>query len=307
MAPGLKTLDNARILRSRILEALELAELALDPGERRAWLTFVVVGAGPTGVELSGQISELARHTLRRDYRSIDAASARIVLIDAGAASPLVPRKARPPGGADVERMGVEVRVATAAIEIDEAGVDVSTAGGSRERIESRTVAWAAGVQASQFGRLLGEATGAEVDRSGRVAVRPDLTLPGHPEVFVCGDVMSLEELPGVAQVAIQQGRHAARTIAARVGGRAAPDAFHYTDKGTMATIGKLKAVARIGPFDLTGLLAAMVWALIHLTFLIGFANKLVTMVRWTLIVFTSHRSQRLIDVGSRAQPGLPP
>jgi NADH dehydrogenase len=300
-APGLKSLEDARRLRSRLLGAFELAELTEDPAERKARLTFVVVGAGPTGVEVSGQIAELARRTLRRDYRDIDPSAARIVLIDAApAVLPAFAEKLRRRAARDLTRMGIELRLETTAERIDEAGIDLKGPRGEAERIEARTVIWAAGVSASPLGRLLAEAAGAEVDRAGRIRVLPDLTLPGHPEVFACGDLASLEGLPGVAQVAMQQGRYAARTIEARLAGRPPPGPFRYRDKGTMATIGRLKAVAEIRGLKLGGFPAAAVWAFVHLAFLIGFANRLVTMTRWTFSVFAGHRSQRLLSMEER-------
>jgi NADH dehydrogenase len=307
-APGLKSLEDARLVRSRILGAFEAAELDPDPAERSSWLTFVVVGAGPTGVELAGQIAELARGPFRRGFREIDTRDARIVLVDAaplvlGTFDPRLADRAR----RELERMGVQVRLETAAAGVDGRGIDVRLADGSHDRIETRTVLWAAGVQASGLAAELGRAVGAAVDRAGRVAVGPDLTLPGHPEVFLCGDAMSLDGLPGVAQVAIQQGRHAGRSIAARAAGRPAPGPFRYRDKGSMATIGRLDAVCEIRGVRLSGFLAAVVWAAVHLTFLIGFANRLVTMTRWTAIVFAGRRAQRAVELGRREVRGHAP
>ena len=231
-AHGMKTLQDARRLRTAILGAFEMAEASADPAERDAWLTFAVVGAGPTGVELSGQVALLAHETLRHDYRAVDTTTARVVLVEGGpAALGAFPPKLRARAERDLREMGVELRVGTAATAIDAEGLDVEGPGGA-ERIPARTVIWAAGVRASPLGAALGEAAGVEVDRAGRLPVAPDCSVPGHPEVFAIGDMAALDDLPGVAQPAIQQGRYVAGVIAGRLSGDPAPPPFRYFDKG---------------------------------------------------------------------------
>jgi NADH dehydrogenase len=297
-APGMKTLGDARQLRSRILGAFEMAELAATDAEREAWLTFVVVGAGPTGVELSGQVAELAHRVLVRDYRSIDPRAARIILIDAAPTvlGPFHPKLQRYTQRR-LERMGVEVRLDTAADAMDEFSITVKGPDGI-ERIEAHTKVWAAGVQASPLAARLGEVTGAAVDRSGRVAVNPDCSLPGHPEVFAIGDMVALNGLPGVAQPAIQEGKYVARLIESRVAGRPAPKPFTYLDKGMMATIGRGRAVARTGNVNLTGPTAFGAWAFIHVLYLIGWGHRLGTLYHWVWsLLFTNNRGQRIIII----------
>jgi NADH dehydrogenase len=297
-APGMKTLSDARQLRSRILGAFEMAELATTDEERAAWLTFVVVGAGPTGVELTGQVAELAHKVLVHDYRSIDPRAARIILIDAASAvlGPFHP-KLQSYTKKRLERMGVEVRLDTAADAMDEFSITVKGPDGV-ERIEAHTKIWAAGVQASPLAARLGEVTGATVDRAGRVAVNPDCSLPGYPEVFAIGDMVALNGLPGVAQPAIQEGKYVAHVIEARVAGRPAPKPFTYLDKGTMATIGRGRAVARTGKVNLTGPTAFGAWAFIHVLYLIGWGNRIGTLYHWAWsLLFTNNRGQRIIIV----------
>jgi NADH dehydrogenase len=297
-APGMKTLGDARRLRSRILGAFELAELAPTEAEREAWLTFVVIGAGPTGVELSGQVAELAHRVLVRDYRRIDPRAARIILIDAAPAvlGPFRPKLQRYTR-ARLEAMGVEVRLDTAATGIDESSITVKGPDGV-ERIVAHTKIWAAGVQASPLAAVLARETGAEVDRAGRVAVRPDCTLPGRPEVFAIGDMVALDGLPGVAQPAIQEGRYVARVIEARVAGKPVPEPFAYHDKGSMATIGRGRAVADTGRLQLTGPTAFGAWAFIHILYLIGWGHRIGTLYHWAWsLLFTNNRGQRIIIV----------
>jgi len=296
-APGMKNLEDARRLRSHIYGAFEMAELAVDKQEQRAWLTFVIVGAGPTGVELTGQVAELAHRVLPRDYRAIDTRSARIILIDA-APSVLPPfaEKLQQYTRRRLEKMGVEVRPSTAAVDMDEESITVKGPDGE-ERIPARTKIWAAGVQASPLARMLAEATGAELDRAGRVEVQPDCTLPGHPEVFAVGDMVSLNRLPGVAQPAMQEGKYVAKVIKARVAGKEPPPPFKYYDKGSMATIGRQRAVADAFGMKMTGVLASMVWAFVHVLYLIGWGNRFGTLYRWVWSLFTRNRGQRLITV----------
>jgi NADH:ubiquinone reductase (H+-translocating) len=296
-APGMKNLEDARRLRSHIYGAFEAAELAADEKEREAWQTFVVVGAGPTGVELTGQIAELAHRVLPRDYRVIDTRKSRIVLIDA-APSVLPPfaEKLQRYTHKRLEAMGVEVRPNTMAVDMDDDSITVKGPQGE-ERILAKTKIWAAGVQASPLARMLAEATGAELDRAGRVAVQPDCTLPGRPEVFAIGDMVSLNKLPGVAQPAMQEGKYVAKVIKARVAGKPAPPPFKYLDKGSMATIGRQRAVADAFGVKLTGIPATAVWAFIHVLYLIGWGNRLLTLFRWTWSLLTRNRGQRLITV----------
>jgi NADH:ubiquinone reductase (H+-translocating) len=302
-APGMKTLEDARRLRRHILGAFEMAEFATDPGERSAWLTFVIVGAGPTGVELTGQVAELAHRVLPRDFRAIDTRTARIILIDAapvvlGPFHPKLQRYTR----RTLEKMGVEVRLDTAAADMDDASITVKGPDG-QERIRARTKIWAAGVQASPLARLLAEATGAEQDRAGRVPVRPDCTLPGHPEVFAVGDMAALNGLPGVAQPAIQEGKYVAQVLKSRLAGSPAPAPFKYLDKGNMATIGRGRAVADAFGVRLTGLLAFLTWAFIHVLYLIGWGNRLGTLYSWTRsLVVSRNRGQRLVTVEQAAE-----
>jgi NADH dehydrogenase len=298
-APGLKTIDDATLLRCRILLAFERAETESDAGERRRLMNFVVVGGGATGVELAGAIAELAKHALASDFRSIDPRSARIVLVEAGPRilsqfdEPLSHSALRA-----LEQLGVEVRLGTEVTACDGAGISMGN-----ERIESRTVMWAAGVEASPASQWLG----AEADRAGRVKVEPDLSLPGRPHVFVIGDTAFLVDgegrpLPGVAPVAKQQGAYVARAVAARAAGRSSP-AFRYRDYGMLATIGRSRAVVQIGGFRLSGFAAWLFWCFVHIFFLIGFRNRLLVMVNWAWNFATLQRGARLITgvVGARA------
>ncbi len=296
-APGMKTIDDALELRGRIFGSFEMAEVETDPEMLDTWLTFVVVGAGPTGVEMAGQIAELARHTLRRDFRRIDPTKARIVLMDA---APQV----LPPFGEKLglktkeklERLGVEVLLNTRVVDVDRMGVEVEDDSG-RHRIPSRCKVWAAGVSASPLAAMLAEQSGAAVDRAGRIGVRPDLTVPGHPEVFVLGDMIALDGLPGVAQVAMQGGEYAADTIKARIAGKPEPEAFSYRDKGSMATISRFQAVTKVGNVELAGFTAWLMWLVVHLFYLVGFKNRFTTLVNWFVTFIGNDRSQRAVTV----------
>ncbi|MBE7190613.1 NAD(P)/FAD-dependent oxidoreductase, partial [Jatrophihabitans endophyticus] len=274
-APGLKSIDDALELRGRILSAFEYAELETDDDLRREWLTFAVVGAGATGVEMAGQISELSRRTLKNDFRSIDPTHRRIVLIDA-ADDVLGSFGTKLSAGAagQLDKLGVEVWLDEKVVDVDERGLTVEDRSGAKHHVPARTVVWAAGVQGSTLSKSLGEQTGAQVDRAGRIAVQPDCSLPGHPEVFVIGDMMTLHDYPGVAQVAMQQGGYAAKQITRRVTGKADQKPFEYFDKGSMATISRFKAVANVGPFRFGGLIAWLLWLVIHVFYLIGFKNR---------------------------------
>jgi NADH dehydrogenase len=295
-APGMKSLDDALELRGRIFGAFEMAEIESDPERIAAWLTFVVVGAGPTGVEMAGQIAELAHRALRDDFRSIDPTAARVILMDA--APQVLPPFGEDLGGsaqATLEELGVDVLLNSMVVDMNSEGLDYRDADGAVHRIQARTKVWAAGVAASPLARHLAEQCGAEVDRAGRISVQPDLTLPGHPEVFVVGDMMSLDFLPGVAQVAMQGGVHAAKTIVARVADKPEPGAFEYNDKGSMAVISRNKAVAKVGDLELTGYTAWMAWLFVHLVYLVGFKNRFTTLVSW-FVTFVGHgRPQRSV------------
>jgi NADH:ubiquinone reductase (H+-translocating) len=291
VAPGLKTIDDATALRRKILIAFERAEAEPDADERRRLQTFVVIGGGPTGVEMAGAIAELAKRTMAADFRHIDPRRTRVVLIEGGqqllaAFDPTLSEKARKA----LEKIGVDVRLGRPVTGCDSDGVSFGDS-----RIDSRTIVWAAGVQASPAGLWLG----AETDRAGRVKVAADLTLPGHPEVFVIGDTAHAvkidgKPLPGIAPVAKQQGENAARRIIARLSGGSLPD-FRYRDSGAMATIGRKSAVAHIGRLRLSGLLAWLIWCVAHVYFLIGFRNRFIVAASWMWNYVTFQRGARLI------------
>lgn len=292
-APGLKTLDDAMRLRSRIFDSFELAELAADPEVQRRLLTFVVIGAGPTGVELAGQIAELAHRALRNEYRNADPTRAQVVLLDA-ASSVLVGIGGKLSSKAKnrLERIGVTVRLQTKVLDVDHRGVKFETASGNVGRLDSGCVVWAAGVTATPLAAMLADQCGAGIDRIGRIEVAPDLTLPGHPEVFVVGD-MAATGLPGVAQVAMQGGKFAANVIVDRIAGRARSRSFTYHDRGTLATISRFSAVARIGNFEASGFLGWLLWLVVHLTYLIGFKNRVTILLHWTVSFIGRSRSNR--------------
>jgi NADH:quinone reductase (non-electrogenic) len=295
-APGMKTIDDALELRGRIFGAFEMAELDSELERRAQWLTFAIVGAGPTGVELAGQIAELAHRALKCNYRTFDPVGARIILLDAvDTVLPPFPEPLRRRARRDLERLGVEVRLGTRVTRVDASGLDVVNPDGSSGRIDAYTKIWAAGVQASPLGATLGEQSGAQVDRAGRVAVLPDCTLPGHPEVFVAGDLMSLDRLPGLAEVAMQSARHAARTITRRLEGKAEARAFRYRDLGTMATISRFRAVVWLGPIRMTGAAGWLVWLVVHLAFLTGFKNQAAAVANWAVAFLGRGRRQRTI------------
>jgi NADH dehydrogenase len=290
-AKGIKTIDDATGLRRKILLAFERAEFETDPEERNRLLTFVVVGGGATGVEMAGAIAELARKALAADFRSIDPTHARIILIEAGPRLlPVFEGHLSEAARRSLEELGVEVRVSTAVTDCDEAGVSIAD-----QRIETRTIIWAAGVQASQAGQWLG----AETDRAGRVKVAPDLSVPGHPNIFVIGDtahVLDMEgkPLPGVAPVAKQEGRYVAKLIRTRVAGSDLPP-FRYRDPGSLATIGRKKAVVQFRRLRLSGYLAWWLWSVAHIYFLIGFRNRLVVAMNWAWTYVSFQRGTRLI------------
>ncbi|SEP15487.1 NAD(P)/FAD-dependent oxidoreductase [Trujillonella endophytica] len=294
-APGMKSIDDALELRGRIFGAFELAEIATSQREIDRLMTFVVVGAGPTGVEMAGQIAELARRTLRKDFRNIDTSQARIVLLDAAPqVLPSFGEKLGDRARRQLNGMGVEVQLGAMVTDVDADGLEVKDPDGVIRRIPAATKIWAAGVQASELGRVLGEQSGAEVDRAGRIAVLPDLTLPGHPEVHVVGDMMALDKLPGVAQVAIQGGRYAAKSIVGRLSGKPAQPPFRYFDKGSMATISRFSAVADIGRFKFEGFIAWVLWLVVHLMYIVGFKSRITTVFHWLISFLGRGRSQRV-------------
>jgi NADH:ubiquinone reductase (H+-translocating) len=301
-APEVKSLESALAARARLLGAFEAAELEADPESRRAWLTFVVVGAGPTGVEMAGQIAELARDTLRRDFRSIDPREAGVLLVEmADRVLTAFPESLSRKAAASLEHLGVTPLLGRTVVDVDEQGVAIEAGDGSSERVPARTVIWAAGVTASNLAAQLAEQSGAEIDRAGRITVEPDLTLPGHPEVLALGDMVrvraaggSVQPLLGVAPVAMQEGRYAAKVVRARLRGRALGP-FHYRDKGNLATIGRASAVADLHLVRLSGLLAWLTWLLVHIWYLIGFQNRLLVMIRWAVSFLTRGRGGRLI------------
>ena len=302
LAPGLKTIEDATEIRRRILLAFERAEREPDAAERRAWLTFVIVGAGPTGVELAGALGEIANDTLRHDFRHINPAEAAILLVEgADRVLPSFPPDLSAKAERALSDLGVRTRTHATVTDLDSAGVTVRGQD-SVERMPAKTVLWAAGVQASELGKIVSDRTGAPLDRAGRLIVGPDLTVPGHPEIFVIGDLANFshqtgQPLPGVAPVAMAQGRYAARAIRTRLRG-GTPPRFHYFDKGTLATIGRNKAVAAFGRLHLSGPIAWFVWLFVHLMYLVEFDNRLLVLVEWIYDYITRNRGARLITGG---------
>lgn len=298
VAPGLKNIEDALEIRRRVLTAFEAAECESDPERRREWMTFAIVGGGPTGVELAGALAEISHHALARDFRRIDPAQARILLLDGGprllaSFPPELSEKA----ARQLARLGVEVRTGSIVTQIDSAGVSLGA-----ERLPARTVLWAAGVAASPIAKSLG----VPLDRAGRVIVEPDLTIPGYPEVFVIGDLAAFTQddrtLPGLAPVAKQEGQHAARNILHAV--RVEPlEEFHYRDKGSLATIGRGAAVAVIGNLRLSGYLAWWAWLAVHILYLIGFRNRLLVVFEWAWAYWSWQRGARLITGGKDRSP----
>jgi len=297
-APGLKTIEEATALRHKILFAFEAAEREPDPEKRRQWLTFVLVGAGTTGVEVSGALGEIAHDTLRHDFRSIDLQETVILLLESGPrVLPTYPPDLSAKAEASLIRLGVTPRTNVLVTGVDSAGVDVKTSAGI-ERINARTVIWSAGVRASPFGEVLERRAAARLDRGGRVFVNPDLSLPGHPEIFVIGDLAHLEQdgklVPGVAQVAMQGGGYAAKLIQRRLRGETLPP-FRYFDKGSLAVIGRAAAVADIRGLHISGLLAWFTWLFVHLMYLVEFSNRVLVFIQWGFLYLTYSRGARLI------------
>lgn len=298
-APGLKTIEDATEIRRRIFLAFEAAERESDREQIRRWLTFVVVGGGPTGVELAGALAEISRHTLQHQFRTIDPSDAQIILIEgADRILPVYPAALSEKAEQQLTGLGVTVRTGTMVGEIHEDSISIRSDAG-RENIETRTTLWGAGVKASPLGLALAKAVGVETDRMGRVPVLPDLTVPGHPEIFVVGDIANLrgkqgEPLPGVAPVAVQEGRYAAKVIRRRLRGKKVPP-FAYWDYGTMATIGRSKAVAMIGPLRFSGFTAWLAWLFVHLMKIVGFQNRVLVLTRWAWNYWSWNRTARLI------------
>ena len=301
-AEEVKSLESALLARSRILAAFEAAEMEPDPQRRAAWLTFTVVGGGPTGVEMAGQIAELSRDTLSDDFRSVDPRAGRILLVEtADRVLTSFPPSLSAKAARSLERLGVTPLLGRTVVGVDAEAVTVQDASSQTERIPTRTVIWAAGVAASPLAAKLAEHSGAELDRAGRVTVEPDLTLPGHPEILALGDMIRVRGadgaprvLPGVAPAAMQEGRYAARVVRGRLRGKDAPP-FQYRDKGNLATIGRAAAVADIKGLRLSGFIAWLTWLLVHLWYLVGFQNRIVVFIRWAFSFATHGRGARLI------------
>ena len=297
-APGMKTIDDALELRGRILGAFEQAERSSDPDRREKLLTFVVVGAGPTGVEMAGQIAELADHTLKGAFRHIDSTGARVILLDAApAVLPPMGEKLGLRAAARLEKLGVEIQLGAMVTDVDRNGITVKRNDGTVDRIECATKVWSAGVAASPLGKILADQSGAEVDRAGRIKVLPDLTIPGHPNVFAVGDMALVDGVPGQAQGAIQGARYAARLVNAELKGAdpTAREPFKYFDKGSMATVARYSAVAKVGPLEFGGFIAWLAWLFLHLIYLVGFRARLTTAVSWIGTFLGSQRGQLTI------------
>lgn len=303
-APGLKTLDDALYLRRKLLLAFERAEAESDPVKRAAWLSFAIVGGGPTGVELAGTLAEIARHTLKNEFRHINPADAKVRLVEAGPRvlstfPEVLSLKAR----RQLEKLGVEVLTGTAVSHIDGQGFQLGDT-----HVPARTVVWAAGVAASPLARTLD----VPLDRAGRVQVEPDLTIPGHPEIFAGGDLVALTQangrpVPGVAPAAKQMGKYVAQVIRARLDGSSAPAPFRYSDQGNLATIGRMAAIVHVGKLQLSGLLAWWFWLAAHVFFLIGFRNRLVVLLNWAVAYWSYQRSARIILGDADEEDGKEP
>jgi NADH dehydrogenase len=303
VAPGLKTIENATAIRSRLLAAFESAERETDPVKRREWLNFVIVGGGPTGVELAGALSEVANDSLRHDFHHIDPTEAHILLVEGeNRLLPAFPADLSARAEKQLSQLGVHTRTGTRVTGIDAQGVTMAGANGE-EKLAARTVLWAAGVRASSMGKALANRAGAQLDKVGRVMVEPDLSIAGHPEIRVIGDLANFSHqtgkpLPGVAPVAIQQGRYAAKAIRAKLTGKSlAP--FRYFNKGNLATIGRNKGVADFGFMQISGFLAWFLWVFVHLMYLVEFENRLLVFVEWVYNYITHNRGARLITKGN--------
>lgn len=301
IAPGLKTIEDATEIRQRVLFAFEAAERETDPQRRQSWLTFVVAGAGPTGVELAGALGEIANDTLRHDFRSIRPEQARIMLVDGSdRVLPAYPPDLSRDAEVALIRLGVRPRLGMQVVDLDEDSVTLKArTGDATERIATKTVLWAAGVAASGLGKILARRAGAVLDRAGRVMVQPDLSVPGHPEIFVVGDLAHIENdgqlVPGVAPAAMQMGRYAAGVIINRVRNQPRLPPFKYWNKGSLATIGRASAVADFGKLRFAGVIAWLLWLFVHLMYLVGFGNRVFVLLKWSASYFTFNRGARLI------------
>jgi len=304
-APGMKSIDDALELRARIFGAFELAESEPDPDVRREWLTFVVVGGGPTGVEMAGQIAELSHRSLQRNFRRIDPREARVVLFEGGdkLLAPFGDRLSKI-AAKDLARLGVEIHTGAMVTGMDARHVNVQLGDDTTKTVAARTKIWAAGMTASPLGRILSDASGAELDRMGRVEVNPDCSLPGHPEVFVVGDLMALDDLPGMAEVAMQSAIHAAGVIKRRLRGDDTDRPFHYRDLGMLATVSRFRAVAKIGRLSVGGFVGWLLWLVVHLTFLTGFKNRVSALAYWAVSFVGRGRSERTITFHQAAARG---
>ncbi|MFJ8743734.1 NAD(P)/FAD-dependent oxidoreductase [Embleya sp. NPDC127516] len=306
-APGMKTLEDALNVRSKLYRAFEMAEAAEDERERAQWLTFALVGAGPTGVELAGQIREIAGHTLNREFSTVDPSRARVLLFDASDAvlaafGPVLSRRS----ARTLDDLGVEAHLGSIVTHVDEQGLTVRHKDGGTEQVEARTVLWTAGVEAPPLATAPARATGAEQDRAGRVRVEPDLTIAGHPEIRVVGDLMSLNKPPRLAEVAMQSGAYAGRRIRHAVEGRtgkARP--FRYLDLGSAAYISRGKAVVKMGRFHASGLIGRLIWLLIHIVFLTGFRSRIGALPSWAVVFATGSRRERAF-IATDPQPAPP-
>jgi NADH dehydrogenase len=297
-APGMKTLADALDQRERIFGAFEMAELQDDPKARRAWLTFAVVGGGPTGVEIAGQIAELSRRSLRHDFRRFDSGEVRVLLFEGGPEIlPTFGDRLSGKATRELEKIGVEVHVNSIVTQIDADGIEVKGGDGSMHRFSAKTKIWAAGVSASPLAKSLAEASGAPCDRAGRIRVQPDCSLPGYPEVFVVGDMMNFNDLPGVAEVALQSGLHAAHVIKTRVRHGAAPAPWKYWDLGSVAAVDRRSAILSMHGVRLSGRIAWLVWLVVHITFMTGFMNRLTALFQWTRSFVGTGRGERAIVV----------
>ena len=297
-APGMKSIDDALELRGRILGAFEQAERSSDPARREKLLTFTVVGAGPTGVEMAGQIAELSDYTLKGAFRHIDSTKARVILLDAApAVLPPMGEKLGKKAQARLEKMGVDIQLNAMVTDVDRNGITVKDSDGTIRRIESAAKVWSAGVSASPLGRDLADQSDVELDRAGRVKVLPDLSIPGHPNVFVVGDMAAVEGVPGMAQGAIQGAKYAAKAIKAELKGAdpAQREPFQYFDKGSMATVSRFSAVAKVGPLEFGGFIAWLAWLVLHLVYLVGFKTKITTLLSWTVTFLSRARGNLTI------------
>jgi NADH dehydrogenase len=297
-APGMKSVDDALELRARILGAFEQAERSSDPARREKLMTFVVVGAGPTGVEMAGQIAELADHTLKGAFRHIDSTQTRVILLEgANAVLPPMGEKLGRKAQARLEKMGVDIQLGAMVTDVDRNGVTIKDADGAIRRIESATKVWSAGVSASPLGRDLARQSDVEIDRAGRVKVLPDLSIPGHPNVFVVGDMAAVEGVPGVAQGAIQGAKYVAKNLKAELKGASPTERqpFKYFDKGSMATVSRFSAVAKIGPLEFGGFIAWLAWLVLHLVYLVGFKTKITTLLSWSVTFLSTARGNLTI------------